>query len=79
MKPEIHWVCCHCGWAASTLTCIAKRGQLPNQVAYDVSTFHDGICDCCGGTKSVTEARDFYYPDFSLLSVQFKNRVKDLK
>lgn len=69
-------VCRQCGLAANTLTCLVKYGNLPKKNNFSLSTFHHGECGCCGRLDSVTEARDFFYPDFSLLSVKFKNRIK---
>lgn len=34
---------------------------------FAISTYHMGICDVCGKEKPITEARDFFYPDFDLL------------
>lgn len=73
---EPHWVCRQCGIAANTLSCLIKFGRPPLKEIISVATFHIDKCDVCGGVKSVTEARDFFYPDFSLLSVKYKNRVK---
>ena len=47
-----HWVCFDCGTKAS-------KGK-----HFTVSTYRKGKCDVCGQIKPVTEARDFYYPDF---------------
>lgn len=52
LKPYPSWVCYECGIKAS-------KGK-----SYVCSTYHDGICDVCGEEKSVTEPRDFFYPDF---------------
>lgn len=51
-KPYPHWVCRHCGLAASEGKCRL------------VSCMHLGICEVCGKKTAVTEARDFYYPKF---------------
>lgn len=51
-KPYPHWVCQGCGIKAS-------KGK-----SFTISTFHVNICEVCEQEKSVTEARDFYYPDF---------------
>lgn len=58
---EINWCCSDCGRMASSLSGHKK-------LQFDISTFHAGICDVCGEKKSVTEPRDFFYPDFSLLN-----------
>jgi hypothetical protein len=60
-------VCYECGISANVLTCLKKYGNRPLQLAFTVSTYHVGECACCGEEKDVTEQRDFFYPDFSLL------------
>ena len=67
MKKEIYLVCSECGIEANRLTCLKKYGQEPLKKCFDVSTYHENICDCCGKKKWVTEKRDFFHPDFSLL------------
>lgn len=52
MKNYPTWICQDCGSKAS-------EGK-----QYEISCWHEGICDICGKIKSVTEPRDFYYPDF---------------
>lgn len=66
---EVSEVCHPCGLVANYLTCLKKYGQAPLQACYTVSTFHQGTCDVCGQEVHVTEARDFFYPDFSLIDV----------
>lgn len=60
-------VCTQCGISANVLTCLEKYGMPPLKLAFDVSTFHLAECDYCGIRRHVTEIRDFFYPDFSLL------------
>lgn len=60
-------VCDECGIEANRLTCLKKYGKEPDQKKFLISTYHIGKCDCCEKKKFVTEARDFFYPDFSLL------------
>jgi len=71
MNKEINNVCAPCGLVANYLTCLKKYGTPPLQKAFTISTFHYGECDYCGedipGQTRVTEARDFFYPDFSLI------------
>lgn len=62
-----HWVCDDCGREANRRTCIKRYGAEPKQAKFLVSTFHKGECDVCGEVKNVTESRDYFYPDFSLL------------
>lgn len=52
LKEYPTWVCQECGEKAS-------KGKQKT-----ISTWHEGKCDVCGETKSVTEPRDFYYPKF---------------
>jgi len=72
--PE--WVCNECGVLANALTCVVKRGTLPNKPAFDVSTWHSAMCDVCWRETYVTEPRDFFYPEFSLLSPKFRKEMK---
>ena len=72
-------VCRECGLAANALTCLLKYGQYPLKPAFSVSTWYQGTCDSCGRDTSVTEERDFFYPDFRLLSEAFRERLKTQK
>jgi hypothetical protein len=67
INSEIHNVCSRCGRAANIATCLKKYGNAPFKVQFDVSTWHVAPCDFCGEIGSVTEVRDFFYPDFSLI------------
>lgn len=67
LKTDIHNVCYECGVSANVLTCLKRYGNRPKQLAFSVSTYHEGKCDFCGETKDITETRDFFYPDFGLL------------
>ena len=60
-------VCDKCGKEANRLTCLKKHGKEPWKIKFSCSTYHKGICDVCGEETAVTEARDYFYPDFSLL------------
>jgi hypothetical protein len=71
-KKEIHNCCSKCGKEANRLTCLKKYGKEPTKIAFSCSTFHKGVCECCGEVAHVTEARDFFYPDFSLLNLKGK-------
>ena len=66
-KKEIWWACDACGLEANRRTCFKRFGQEPKMRKFILSTYHIGMCDSCGEKKSVTEARDFFYPDFDLL------------
>lgn len=61
-------VCAECGISANVLTCLEKYGERPKQLCYSVSTYHKGTCLYCFEEKQVTEPRDFFYPDFKLLT-----------
>ncbi len=67
MTKQINNVCDDCGLEANRLTCLKRFGEEPLKAKFDLSTYHTGICECCGKEKPITEARDFFYPDFSLL------------
>ena len=58
-KDYPDWVCIECGRKAS-------KAMGNNPPAFEVSTFHQGTCGVCGEVKSVTEPRDFFYPDFNV-------------
>lgn len=75
-ENEINQVCYRCGVNANVLTNIKKHGKCPYKLSYNISTFHKGICDCCEEITSITEVRDFFHPDFSLLQ---KNWILKLK
>lgn len=52
LKENYPQVVCH--------DCGSKYGK-----AWTRSTWHTGVCGVCKETKSVTEPRDYGYPDFS--------------
>lgn len=64
---RISSVCFECGVSANVLTKLKSFGRPPLKVSHTISTYHIGRCDVCKIKKEVTEARDFFYPDFSLL------------
>ena len=66
---EINYSCDPCGLEANRLTCLKRYGAEPLKPKFDISTYHKGICDACGKVAMVTEARDFFWPDYSLLSL----------
>jgi hypothetical protein len=65
---KIHWCCSKCGTEANRLTCLKRFGKEPIKIKYNCSTYHQGICDVCGNETGITQVRDFYNPDFSLLN-----------
>ena len=71
----VRWVCNQCGLAGNALTCLLKYGGLPNLPSMSASTFHIGYCEVCGRKTQVTEPRDYFYPDFDLISDYF---IKEL-
>lgn len=60
-------VCHECGVSARVLTMLKQVGNPPTKLCHTVSTYHTARCDVCMKTKSVTQPRDFFYPDFTLL------------
>lgn len=62
-NPYPRWICAACGFTMNYLTCLEKFGQPPLKATFDVSTYHKGICEVCGKETSVTESRDFFYPN----------------
>lgn len=80
-KKKPSGVCGECGIAANVLTCLKKYGAPPKQLCFSVSTSHKGVCAYCRKTKMVTEERDYFYPDFSLIGKIvkfFKEGAKDV-
>lgn len=73
---EINQVCYECGVTANVLTCLKKYKTPPKKLCYDSSTFHWGKCESCDENKLVTETRDYFHPNFSLLQ---KNWILKLK
>lgn len=73
LDTHIHGVCYECGVTANVLTCLKEYGHPPKQLSFSISTYHKGRCDFCHDEKDITEARDFFYGDFSLIQqvVQF--------
>lgn len=65
-KQQFDNICAPCGITANYLTCLARYGTPPKQAAFSVSTFHKGKCDVCKRMVHVTEARDFFFPDFKM-------------
>lgn len=72
-------VCSNCGISANVLTCLKKHKSVPKKLAFDISTYHEGVCDFCRETKFVTEPRDFFYPDFELLKKATTKRCIKIK
>ena len=71
-KENIRNVCVACGITANYLTCLKKYGQPPQKKMFSISTYHVAECDFCGEETSVTETRDFFYPDFDLILKKIK-------
>lgn len=67
MKNYPRSVCGRCGKEANRLTCLKKYCREPWKIKFSTSNYHKGICDVCGEETAVTEPRDYFYPDFSLL------------
>lgn len=76
----MHNTCAECGKLANYVTCMARYGQPPKKEAFSVSTFSKGKCAWCGRETMVTEERDFFYPDFSLINwLEYAKEVKNAK
>ena len=60
-------VCRECGLSALVLTCLRRYHNRPNTFGSGTSTYTLGTCAACGEVREVTEQRDFFYPDFTLL------------
>lgn len=73
---EIQEVCSACGITANYLTCLKKYGRPPEKKAYSVSTYHTAECDLCGEVTGVTQTRDFFHPDFSLIIKLMKPKTE---
>lgn len=71
-RSRIYQCCDDCGLEANRLTCLRDFGAEPLKPKHDLSTYHEGFCQACGKKKQVTEARDFFYPDFSLLKKNYE-------
>ena len=64
VNTKIHWVCRDC-WQA------AQKASGKEWIWSVYATYHTWTCDFCWETKAVTEARDFWYPDFNLISKNY--------
>lgn len=77
MKKPYPLKCCYeCGASANVIACLKKYKKRPNKISFSISTYHKSRCDVCGEMKMVTEPRDFFYPDFTLLSRNFNIRYE---
>jgi len=74
---EILQVCDSCGIEARRLTYLKRFGREPGLQKMTISTYHTGICDVCKLNKSVTEPRDFFYPDFDLITKEINRLSKE--
>lgn len=80
MEKEYPSNCCYeCGISANVLTCIKKYGKPPKKLCFDTSTYNWGECGNCKEVKHVTQPRDFFYPDFTLLSRNFNIRYDHIQ
>lgn len=60
LKPYPTWCCYDCGWEARKAT----LNEYPLKPMTGVSTYHVETCQVCGSEVSVTQPRDFGYPNF---------------
>ncbi len=67
LKATINIVCSDCWKKANKATQIKKFWEVKYPTSFSVSTFHKNTCDFCKQKKSVTQTRDFFYPDFNLI------------
>lgn len=81
---EIHQVCAECGISANVLTCLKRYGNRPHKLCFTFSTSSAGECDYCRRTEdadgeplSVTSVRDFFYPNFDLLTKAIHHAKKE--
>lgn len=65
-------ICFPCGITANYLTCLKKYGKPPLKACFTVSTWHKDICDICEHETDCTEERDFFSPDFRLITKKIK-------
>lgn len=72
MKNHYNEICYECGISANVLTCLKRYKFRPKQLMFTTSTYHKGVCDVCHEEKDVTEARDYFHPDFELLIKKMK-------
>lgn len=73
----MHSCCFECGKLANYVTCMARYGRPPLKSSFDVSTVSKGKCHYCGRETDITEPRDFFYPDFTL--VNWKKYRKEME
>lgn len=75
LKSIIRHVCSDCGIIANHYTCLKKYLAPAKQPCFMVSAYHVGVCDFCHNLTQVTEVRDFFYPDFSLIPKTVRERL----
>jgi hypothetical protein len=75
-EKEIYTICNRCGVCARVVTYWDRFKEFPPKLCWDCSTWHVGICDWCGEERSITEARDFFHPDWThIKSVYHKKKM----
>ena len=67
LKTIIHNVCCDC-WIEASKKTAEKKWIKTDRYCFYVSTYHTWICDFCKQEKMITQTRNFFYPDFNLIS-----------
>jgi hypothetical protein len=77
LKTIIHHVCSDCGIIANHYTCLKRYLAPAIKPCFDVSTYKIGVCDFCHNLTQVTEVRDFFYPDFSLVPLSVGRKLFD--
>jgi hypothetical protein len=66
LHTTINNVCSEC-WIKASKKTFEKKWIKTDEFCFSVSTYHKWICDFCKQEKSITETRDFYYPNFNLI------------
>ena len=82
LEKQYRNVCYECGVTANVITCLIKYHDIPKKIHYTMSTYHEAKCDYCKKKKMVTEARDFFYPNFNQLTLvlkYYKDKIKNAK
>lgn len=60
-KPYPSWVCHEC--AVEALKKDYEKYRKWMKVTR-IACYHEGLCEVCGKAKTVTEPRDYLYPEF---------------
>ena len=75
-KSPIRNVCSRCGILANHYTCLERFWWPAKKPCFDISTYHKWVCPICWKDTLLTEVRDFFYPDFSLIPLRVRNKLQ---